>query len=412
MTLPHLSLNEARRLFLDRHGLLCRPAGSGKGEDLAQVFDDLGFVQVDSINTVARAHDHILYARRPCYRAKYLPPLIERERRLFEAWTHDAAIVPVAFFPHWRHQFESARRSLSTTWDQRDGRAGFAAEFDTVLKRLSDEGPLTSKQLGDGASQNGGGWWDWKPTKTALEYLWRTGELAICHRRNFTKVYALTEHVIPPEWLNRRVDREEALDWSAMGALHRLGFGSASELSRFWEIFPKSELAEWSTRALSDGRIVQGVIDTTRGPQSVLFPANWEAILEQTPTRTDRVRILSPFDPALRDRKRAEKLFGFDYKIEVFVPEAKRKYGYYVFPVLEGTRMIGRIDLKLDRKARTLVIQGFWPEKGVRLGQGRCSQLWKELRRLARFAGADQLTALKCEKTDVLLNTQAFAKLM
>jgi len=411
MTLPSLSLYDTRRLFLDRHGLLARPTGHGRREDLKQVFDTLGFVQVDSINTVARAHDHILYARRPRYRATHLPPLVEKDRSLFEAWTHDAAIVPVAYFPHWRHQFDSARRRLSTTWDQRDGRAGFASEFDRILKRLSDEGALTSKDLGDGTSQNGGGWWDWKPTKTALEYLWRTGEVAICHRRNFTKVYALTEHVIPPEWLNRRTDYDEALEWSAMAALSRLGFGTSSDLSRFWDIFSKADLARWSEQALATGLVVEGQISTTQGAQKTLLPANWEELLAACGAPSDRVRILSPFDPALRDRKRAERLFGFDYKIEVFVPEAKRKYGYYVFPILEGLRMIGRIDLKLDRKARALVIQGFWPEAGVKLGTGRSKQLWAELERFARFAGANSITALRNENTALLLSNDHLGKL-
>ncbi|MEM1274873.1 MAG: crosslink repair DNA glycosylase YcaQ family protein, partial [Pseudomonadota bacterium] len=325
-------------------------------------------------------------------------------------WTHDAAIVPVAFFPHWRHQFDRTRTRLSTTWGSRIGREGFTAEFDRILKRLGTEGALTSKELGDGTSQNGGGWWDWKPTKTALEYLWRTGEVAICHRTNFTKVYALTEQVIPPEWLNRRSDYAEAVEWSALGALDRLGFGTASDLSRFWDIFPIKELAAWAEAARADGCVVPGQIETTHGAQTVLLPPDWEAARDALPPPTDRIRILSPFDPALRDRKRAARLFGFDYRIEVFVPEAKRKYGYYVFPILEGDRMIGRIDLKLERKASALVIQGFWPEAGVKLGQGRTKQLWRELERFAAFAGATTITALRTEKTAALLNTPSFAK--
>ena len=331
MPSPHLSNALARRLFLDRHGLLKRPSGSGKGHELASVVDDLGFVQVDSIRTVARAHDHILFTRCPAYRAGNLPPLLEKTRSLFEAWTHDAALVPVGFFPQWRHKFERSKGQLHKTWSRLDGRAGFDNIFDHVLRRLDDEGPLTAGELGEGNAQNGGGWWDWSPTKTALEYLWRTGEVMVCHRRGFTKAYALTEHVIPPEWLNHRIERAAAIDWSAKAALTRLGFGTASDLSRFWEIFDKPTLAQWCNEACVAGDIVQGTIDTTQGRKPVFLPENWEDTLAKLSTPSSRVRILSPFDPALRDRTRAERLFGFEYRIEVFVPEAKRVYGCLLY---------------------------------------------------------------------------------
>ncbi|MEO0665748.1 MAG: crosslink repair DNA glycosylase YcaQ family protein, partial [Pseudomonadota bacterium] len=133
-----------------------------------------------------------------------------------------------------------------------------------------------------------------------------------------------------------------------------------------------------------------------------LAAADWEARLEALPDPIPRLRILSPFDPALRDRKRLKRLFGFDFTIEVFVPAAKRQYGYYVFPILEGTRLTGRIDLKADRAADTLRVQGYWLEAGVKLGTGRASRLATELTRIARLAGVSRITIVEAPATEGL----------
>ncbi len=377
MTTPRRIDNlTARRIFLDRHALIAAPSHP----DLAHLIADLGFVQVDSVNTLARAHDLILWSRRQAYRPKDLDRALRR-RQVFEHWTHDAAVIPIDFFPRWRLKFERDRAFCDKRWSTWR-REGFREKFDDVLKRIAAHGPVTSAEVGDGEAKGSTGWWDWHPSKTALEYLWRAGELSITRREGFRKVYDLTERVIPPEYLNARPETDEIVEWACAAALDRLGFATSGELAAFWNIVTPAEAKTWVARALEEGRLEEVEIECVGGTwrRSVAWP---EPVSPPEPGA--RVRVLSPFDPALRDRKRAERLFGFEYRIEIFVPAPKRKYGYYVFPVLEGDRLIGRIDMK--RNGACLGVGAFWPEPKVRLGSGREARLRSELERIARLGG-------------------------
>lgn len=233
-----------------------------------------------------------------------------------------------------------------------------------------------------------GGWWDWHPSKTALEYLWRSGDLSVCHRTGFRKVYDLTERVITPEHLNAHVPEPDMIDWACASALSRLGFATSGEIAAFYDIISPAQAKTWCTAALKSQAIIEADIESADGTlrTSFLFPDT----LDQTPPEPNaRVRLLSPFDPALRDRKRAERLFGFHYRIEIFVPAPKRKYGYYVFPVMQGDRLIGRIDTKRDADAT--LVTAFWPEKGVAMGKARITSLKAEVDRAATFVGSESV---------------------
>ena len=391
MTLYTLNNAAARRVFLERHGLSETPQGAAHGAELLTLIKRLGFVQLDSINTVARAHDMILFSRKPRYRPKSLALLYERDRGLFEHWTHDAAVVPIAFYPYWHMRRERDAALLKSRWkDWR--REGFEAQFQPVLDMIRERGPVSSSQVGEGEVRGSGGWWDWHPSKTALEYLWRSGALAVVKRQGFQKYYDLTERVIDHATMSNTPDMEETIDWCCRGALDRLGFATHGELAAFWAHITPAEAKEWCAKALASGRIIQ--VNIT-GVDGVLRPAYAWPDLPDCPTQTgdptSRLRVLSPFDPALRDRKRAERLFGFDYRIEIFVPEPKRKYGYYVLPLLEGERLVGRIDMKAFRADDVLRVRALWPERGVRWGKGRQRALEAELDRILRLAGVNRL---------------------
>ena len=386
---PVLSNDRARRIFLGRHLLTNGPSGDGRGSDLASVITDLGFVQLDSVNTFARAHDLILWSRRQQYRPKALDHLLSRDRLLFEHWTHDASTIPIQFFPMWRIRFERSARELEARWGK-DRRAGFLEKTHEVLKQISDEGCCGSSDVGRDEVKGSGGWWDWHPSKTALEYLWHSGQLSVLRREGFRKIYDLTERVIPAEYLSAYVDERDAIDWHCNGALDRLGFATSGEISAFWATVTKIEAKDWCARELAEGRLVEVDVEGVDGKLRRSF-ARLGLLDEAIPTPVSRVRILSPFDPALRDRKRVERLFGFNYRIEIFVPAAERTYGYYVFPVMEGDRLIGRIDMKADRSNGILDVTAFWPEVGIRMGTGRISRLEAELRRACRFARCDDL---------------------
>lgn len=391
MTLPLLSNSAARRLFLHRHALAELPSGPATGQALADLITRIGFVQVDSINTVARAHHMILWSRRQTYRPDALKPLLERDRHLFEHWTHDASILPVQLFPHWHHRFARDTVRLETNW-KTWFREGYTAQFDTLLRRIEDHGPVTTTDVGQGEVRGKGGWWDWHPSKTALEWLWRTGQLSITRREGFQKVYDLTELVIPAAHRAVVPDPAAMIDWACSSAIDHLGFATPGEIAAYWKAVTPTEARDWCRAALGSGQLIETAVEGSAG-QTRRHLARPDVLDDaaSAPEPPARLRILSPFDPALRDRDRAEFLFGFFYRIEVFVPEPKRTYGYYVFPVLEGARLVGRIHVKAHRDAGALRVRAVWPERGVPLGAQRVQRLEAELDRLARFAGCDRV---------------------
>lgn len=379
----------ARRIFLDRHGLLKRPSGGVTSSELVSLIKDTGFVQVDSINTIARAHDMILYARRNNYRVGKLKKPLEKDRTLFEHWTHDASIIPTDYFPYWRLKFARDKARLRAKYRDWHG-PEFEKKFDAVLDRIAQDGRVCSAEVGSDEKRSSGGWWEWHPSKTALEYLWRSGDLSVCRRVGFRKYYDLTERVIPKHVRSVESEPEEVIDWACSSALDRLGFATSGELAAYWALISPTEAKYWCAQMLGNGVLQEVEIELADGSLRKSFA--WaELDVDQDHVVNDRVRVLSPFDPALRDRKRAQRLFGFDYKIEIFVPAPKRKYGYYVFPVLEGDKLIGRIDASCSGGSKALDVVAFWPEKNARLGKGRQRRLEQELDRIAKFVGAEDV---------------------
>jgi uncharacterized protein YcaQ len=381
----------ARRLFLHCHALCQPPTGSATGGDLASLIRQIGFVQVDSIITVERAHHMILFSRRQRYRPAAIKQLLERDRLLWEHWTHDAAILPVEVFPYWQHRFRKDTDRLLANW-QRWFRGGYEAQFESILNRIAMDGPVTTSDVGQDEARGKGGWWDWHPSKTALEWLWRTGQLAITRRDGFQKVYDLTERVIPDAMRRVEIAPDAARDWACSSALDHLGFASPTEIQAYWHALSHDDVRAWCRGVLARGEVMEIAVEGADGKQRAALarPDVIEMALS-VPEPTGRIRVLSPFDPALRDRKRAEFLFGFFYRIEVFVPEARRRWGYYVFPLLEGDRLIGRLDCKAFRSESVLRIKAFWPEPGIVLTRARLARLQAELHRLACFAGCERV---------------------
>jgi uncharacterized protein len=386
MSAPHLPNPLARRLFLERHALSgSTPARGSAG--LAALIERLGFVQLDSIATVERAHHMILLARRPAYRPADLDRLLTQERALFEHWTHDAAVIPMGFYPHWKLRFARDAQGLRGPW-QRWQRHDFLARTEAVRDHIRARGPVCAADLRGDAPRRAGGWWDWHPDKTALEYLWRCGELAVTRRIGFQKVYDLSERVIPDALRRATPDPAATVDWCCAAALDRLGFATPVEVAAFWATVTPAEARAWCHAEARAGRLIEIAIEGADGSHRHAFarPDVMQAAAA-APEPAGRLRVLSPFDPALRDRHRAERLFGFRYRIEVFTPAAKRQFGYYVFPLLEGARLVGRIDMKAHRAEGVLRVTALWPEAGIAWGKGRQARLEAELDRVARFAG-------------------------
>ncbi len=395
-TLPLLPADAAARLLLGAQGLLADPGRRATRASVRKEVETLGFVQLDSIVTVARAHDLILRTRLSGYQPAQLQALLETERSLFEHWTHDASAIPVAHYPHWRPRFrEDAARLRAQAWWSHHFRGTEAeAVVAHVRDRIREEGPLMSADFDH--PEKRGPWWGWKPQKAALDYLWRSGVLAVRGRRNFHKVYDLAERVHPEAHARPEPEAEAHEAWAFGEAAPRLVVFTAAELAGFWDALPLARARAWCEDEARAGRLVRVQVAEALGgrPQAAFALPDWEARLRRLPEAPGETRLLAPFDPVLRDRARALRRFGFDYRFEAFVPEPQRKYGYYVLPILEGTRFTGRLDPKFHRDRGVLEIRGLWWEPGVKPTKARNRALGAAVEALATWLGATEVEGL------------------
>jgi uncharacterized protein YcaQ len=386
MTAPlRISNKQARWLWLDAQGLSRAPIGA---PPIGDIVTALGYVQLDSIRNVSRAHHHILWSRDQTYREPALHDFAYKDedvnpRGAFEHFSHDACLLPMATYPMWTRRFAQFREKLSHGWYKR---LPDAAARTAILDRIAREGPLCSADFDHARPAKPRAMWERPPTKIALDYLWYCGDLSTAYRRGFQKYYDLTERVIPRHIRAVEVAHDAQIDWLCRGALDRLGYATPGDLKRFWDSCTTAEVRAWVSEN-SDDLVPVAVEGADGSVRHAFAQAQIEARLAALPRPTSRLRVLNPFDPAMRDRKRLSFLFGFDYVNEIFVPKAKRKWGYYVYPVLEGDRMIARIDLSGSPKTGPLPIRQCWVEPGISWGDRRQQRLEAEVARLSRLAG-------------------------
>jgi uncharacterized protein YcaQ len=350
----------ARRMLLAGAGLADPPRKATRATTLGAV-RDLGFVQVDSIVAVERAHHLILHARLDGYRPDFLRHHLETSRELFEHWTHDASVIRRDWLPWWGHRFERDRVRLSRhAWMRERLGPGWKRTLAEVRNAIADQGPLSTRDF-PAKGRTGEGWWDWSPHKAALELLWRGGEIAVHSRRRFEKVYDLSKQVhgkaaeLPA--------RATLVDFACREALARLGAATPRELAHFLNLVTLAEAKAWATQAVNDGRALAVTLERNgKKPATGVARPDWRraasASVDVTP------RALAPFDPLVRDRLRLAGLFGFDYRFEAFVPAAKRVHGYYTLPILAGERFVARVDASSDRERDTLSVRRAWLEDG------------------------------------------------
>ncbi len=393
---PVISAAQAARLFLGAQGLLEDPTRKATKASVRKVIDTLGFVQLDSIATVARAHDLTLHARLEGYRPEQLQHLLERDRHCFEHWTHDASAIPVAHYAHWRPRFraDEARMRAHAWWNHHFRGTDAETVLALVRRRITEEGPLMSADFEH--AEKRGPWWGWKPQKAALDFLWRSGELAIRGRRNFHKIYDLAERVHPEAHGRPEPTTQAHVAWACGEAAPRLVCFTPRELAHFWAALEGAEAKAWCEAQVKAGTLVQVRVESADGrePQSAFAMADWEARLKHCKEAPREMRLLAPFDPVIRDRDRALRRFNFDYRFEAFTPEPKRQYGYYVLPILEGERLVGRLDPKLHRDRHVLEIKGLWWETGVRDTKSRRKALLGTVEQLAAWLGAEDVEGL------------------
>ncbi|MBO9478490.1 YcaQ family DNA glycosylase [Shimia sp. R11_0] len=374
-----ISNRAARHLWLSKQGLSKPPTGPA---DPRATIQALGFVQLDSIQVLSRAHHHILWSRNQNYREPMLDHLLAKERAVFEHFTHDASVLPIETYPYWRAQF--ARRKA-----RMDAKGWYAQAMEdctdlNIKDRIAAQGALSTEAFDtkvDGPKEM----WARPPHKRALDYMWYAGELATCFRHNFKKFYNLPERVIPAEVRAIDIPAQEQISWLCNAALARLGFATTGDIKRFWEAVDTADVRSW----IANTSLIEVEIETAQGDwRPMLAPPDIAKTLANTSAPTSRLRILNPFDPLIRDRNRLSQLFGFDYRIEIFVPAAKRQWGYYVYPLLEGDRLVGRLEAKANRKSGEIMVKNLWRETSVRWTEARARKLDAELTRMGRFIGA------------------------
>ena len=380
---------ESRRILLAAQGLATPPATRSGPVSVQRLIERLGFVQVDSINVLERAHHLILQTRLESYRHETLTRLLEKDRSLFEHWTHDASLIPTRWYEHWKPRFAkyADRADRNAWWHERLG-GDPAPLLKRIHARVRVDGPLRGRDLEDERSEDGGGgWWNWHPGKAALEHLWRVGKISIAGRARFEKLYDLAERVHPEAHARSKPSIAEHLEWACHTALERLGVATSNEVAAFWKSIPNADARAWCDAAVTRGEIESVVLEDLDGKRRPAYATEASRRLARVEPWADELRLLCPFDPVIRDRQRLARRFAFDYRFEAFVPAAKRQFGYYVLPILHGERFIGRIDPKFDRATDTLIVRGPWWEPGCG-GREHQKQLKTATNRLATQIGA------------------------
>lgn len=371
-----LSPREARRLVLQRQGLVSRREfGSGTQATLDAI-EHLGYVQIDTLSVVARAHLHTLWNRVAAFKSADLDTLQE-QGRIFEHWAHALAILPIS---HYRYSLPMMQRIAAgeVHWYKKNPK-----QTAKVLKRIREEGPLAARDFKDGKS--GGEMWSRSPSKQALEQLFMEGELMIPRRINFQKVYDLRERVLPSGTDVSMPAPDELCRHLIRTFLHAQGLGQIGEMSYLRKGLGR-QMAQTVANMVEEGELLEVAV---AGQSYYCQRETMEGL--DTARSQPGLRVLSPFDNAVIQRKRLATLFGYDYQIECYVPKAKRRYGYFCLPILRGNRFVARLDAKADRKSGVFHVLNLYLEQGSGKRESLLRALRQELQRFARFDGCEKI---------------------
>jgi uncharacterized protein len=381
---PSMSLAQARRLAIAAQGLHRRTrTATPNRRHLRSVLQHTGLLQIDSVNVLQRAHYLPAFSRIGDYGTELLDRMAYRDRELFEYWGHEASLLPVAMHPLLRWRMRRAAEQFET-WGRM---AQFAREqsgyIEHVLSLVRDAGPLTAGELAAEDKRSKEHWgWNWSQEKLALEFLFWSGRITAADRRNFERVYDVPERVIPARILAMPTPSEEDAHRELLAlAAVSCGIGTLGDLADYYRI--RTPLARPRIAELVEaGRLEEVTVEGWRHPAYV-------AAATSLPRRVDGRALLVPFDPLVWERDRTERLFGFRYRIEIYVPAAKRVHGYYVLPFLLGDQLVARVDLKADRIRRTLLVQASYAEPAA--PPDTAEELAIELHLLADWLGLDSV---------------------
>ena len=381
-----LSLSQAKKLSLLSQGLLSKVSKTGnKLDKTLAVFNKLGYVQIDTISVVQRAHHHTLFSRNSHYNIDHLDQLVAN-KDVFEYWSHAAAYLPMQ-----NYRFTLPRKAALKRGDQKHWFTKDKKMMSHVLARIENEGPLMAK---DFASQNiKSNGWGAKPTKQALEMLFMQGDLMITERKNFHKVYDLTSRVLPNTINTSIPTNEEHGQFLVLNYLKAHGFGTLSEITYLLKN-SKAQITQALNELVESKAIERILINKTP-----YFTCDSALNLLNDRLNKKQAKIISPFDNLLIQRKRARTIFEFDYLLECYVPEAKRQFGYFCLPILWDGNLVARADCKVDKTENVLNVNHLHLEPKLKNQEAFFEALDIELISFAKFNGCQGYAINKVSNT-------------
>jgi uncharacterized protein YcaQ len=381
-----------RRLMLEKQGVGRFPDHVDKS-DVYEAIDSLGCLQIDTINVVERAHYLTLWTRLGQYDKEHLHEVAYRDRLLFEHWAHSACYVPFKDYRYYIKSMNVRREEMRARFSKRS--KADPKLLDRVLSRVRDEGPLSSKDF-EGPKRKGG-WWNWKPAKLALELLFGAGILLIDRRENFQRYYDLAENVLPTGVDASEPSDDERVRFFALKTMSCLGLVKPQEVRKYYHPWSvkldrtSRQLNELLNRLVSDGQAEKHSVDGEKNPYYCL-PRDTDRLEELgSGFGFDDVRLLVYFDNMMWNRERITELFGFESRLETYVPKDQRVYGYYHLPVLYGDRLVARVEPKMDRENNVMIIRGYWVEDGFNTTEDYEDKLSRNIEEFARFHGAEDV---------------------
>jgi uncharacterized protein YcaQ len=383
-----ISAAQARRIALAAQGFGRAPAAAVGTRQLNRLIDTIGLLQLDSVNVFERSHYLPAFARLGAYDKGALDRLVFAARgRYLEYWAHEAAIIPVETWPLLRWRMERYRdRAIA---DQNSWASGNGAMLDWLRAELAAKGPLRSGEIEHDANRRSGPWWGWSEVKTGLETLFRWGEVVTAGRTRFERTYALAEQILPAEVLGREVPAHEARKELLRRSALAHGIGTAADLGDYFRL-KTAEVLPALHELEENGELLRVQIPgVERAGKPVPLWLHTDA---RIPRRIEATALLSPFDPIVWERSRAERMFSFRYRIEIYTPQPQRVYGYYVLPLLIDDALAGRVDLKSDRQNGVLRVQASWSEPGA--PAETAARLAPLLRRTAAWQGLDDIEVM------------------
>jgi len=388
MSVPQLSITAARHLHLAAQGLLRKPSRRAKPDDILSTIRRMSLLQIDTINIVARSPYLVLFSRLGAFEPRWLDDAL-RNGELMEYWAHEACFLPREDFALVRHRMLAPDKmgwKYRQAWMQEH-----AAEIEQLIAHIEEHGPVRSADF-EHPRKGTSGWWEWKPHKRHLEGLFTAGKVMVIERRNFQRVYDLTQRVMP-QWDDVRdlLSQEQAEAIMLEKSARSLGLFRAQWLADYYRL-RRPALAQ----ALAQMQEAQTILPVNvEGLGPAWLHASLLPLLEQA--QADKLTathsaVLSPFDPVVWDRKRAEQLFGFSYRLECYTPAPKRQYGYFVLPLLHRGQLVGRMDAKMHRKTGVLEVIALFLEEGVSPSLQLEKGLQRAITDFARWQGAQRIT--------------------